>query len=274
MVNVPRLLSVLVVGTLALAPCPVGAQGGAFHHVHPNVSDTRAAAAWYGIHFGADEVAITAGFETAVFGETLVRFREGAPRPRSPLASIDHIGFSVLDVDATLAAVTGAGATVVRESNELQGIRFAFIEDPWGHKVELLADPDLIGFHHLHLNAADPKAMVGWYADVFGGVPERFVEVLDAVRFPADSERKTAGSEMWLIVTPNPSSGLPDTSGIDHVSWSFPEADYGAVFERIKALGIPILVGPQPSVGDWGNDIMFIEAPGGVRIEITELIEK
>ena len=79
---------------------------------------------------------------------------------------------------------------------------------------------------------------------------------------------------MWLIVTPNLSSGVPDTVNIDHVSWSFPQADYAAVVERMRALEIPILVGPQPSVGDWGNDIMFIEAPGGVRIEITELIER
>ena len=183
LVRVPRLLSVLVAGALALVPLQTAAQTGAFHHVHPNVPDTRAAAEWYGTHFGAADVAVTATFDTAVFGETLLRFREGEPVARSPIASIDNLGFSVRDLDATIAAVTGAGATVLREPNEFQGIRFAFIEDPWGHKVEVMEDPDLIGFHHLHLNAADPRAIVGWYADVFGGVPERFVEVLDAVRF-------------------------------------------------------------------------------------------
>ena len=163
---------------------------------------------------------------------------------------------------------------MVRESNELQGIRFAFIEDPWGHKVELLADPDLIGFHHLHLNAADPKAMVGWYADVFGGVPERVRRGARRGSLSGRLRAEDRGQRDVAHRDPEPEQRPPRHERHRSRELELSEADYGAVFERIKALGIPILVGPQPSVGDWGNDIMFIEAPGGVRIEITELIEK
>ena len=45
----------------------------------------------------------------------------------------------------------------------------AFIEDPWGVKIELAQDTERLGFHHIHLNAPDPDASLKWYEDMLGG---------------------------------------------------------------------------------------------------------
>ena len=40
--------------------------------------------------------------------------------------------------------------------------KLAFIEDPWGTRIEVVQDPQKLGFHHLHVRR-QPPATLAWY---------------------------------------------------------------------------------------------------------------
>ena len=124
-----------------------------------------------------------------------------------------------------------------------------------------MQDPDLYGFHHLHLRASDPEAVLDWYQKYFGGEKTRYGGALPAIRY----------STMWLIVQPNPPGGpAPETIPIDHFSFGF--RDFDTPVTKLKEAGTRFTIEPRPSIGGRGNRIAWIQAPGGVKIEITELL--
>jgi predicted enzyme related to lactoylglutathione lyase len=57
---------------------------------------------------------------------------------------LDHIGFDVLDVDATLKKLEAAGIKpgAPVEKNPTTGVLIAFIQDPWGTLIELNQRPN------------------------------------------------------------------------------------------------------------------------------------
>lgn len=245
-------LCALALGVLAC----LGAEASAadWHHIHLTVPETKKAADWYGKLFGG-EVTVTAGFDTAVFGKTLVRFRKGeAGIPGSEGSSVDHIGFSFSDLDAKMAEFRQAGAKVLAEPRQLGQLKFGFIEDLWGTKIEVMQDPDLLGFHHVHLHATDADATLQWYIDRFGGEAAKFGGFLPAVRY----------GDMWLIVQRSGTEKAgTDGRSIDHLGWNF--SDHPAAVAKMKAEGIKFLVEPRHIEDHW---IAFIEGPGGVKIEV------
>ena len=76
--------------------------------------------------------------------------------------------------------VRGSGVRLVRFDDgalvrEIPGLyKTAFITDPWGTKIELVQDEDLLGFHHIQLNSVDPSEALNFYSQVFRGERARF----------------------------------------------------------------------------------------------------
>jgi len=127
-----------------------------FGHVHLFSADPPAAGAWYAKQFGFRSLARTqkrvyrdvqiapAAFVTADHVSMIiypVEYRGGgfvSTRGRV----IDHLGFSVIDLDATLARMRTDGVKVTAEPRSLaEGrIKFAFIEGPDQVAIELIQD--------------------------------------------------------------------------------------------------------------------------------------
>ena len=59
---------------------------------------------------------------------------------------IEHLGFSVADLDATMRALAAIGTKVIEPMKATPGLyKTALIESPWGTRVQLVQDPELLG---------------------------------------------------------------------------------------------------------------------------------
>lgn len=243
---------------LCAAFCTRTASGADWDHVHLTADDTLAAARWYAEHFGG-KLTKSGPFDAVLFGAVLVQWREGRPSSGSVGTVVDHIGFSVENVHATLSELDTAGTKILSRARRLEvgGFSFAFVEDPWGTKIELLDDGEP-GFHHVHLATADPQATLVWYENAFEGEPSDFrrLSFIPGLRY----------GDIWLLVAKAQSVTTPnDGSSLDHIAWSLQDLD--ATVERLRAAGVEILVEPVVS-GD--RRVAFVRGPDGARIELIE----
>lgn len=137
-----------------------------FGHVHMFSADPPAAGAWYARHFGWRVFAqkqkrefrgvpigpaafVTAGHVSMII-YPVEYVRTTAPqlwKDRTGFAStrgrvVDHLGFAVADLDATLTRLRDDAVTVKTEPASLAGgkLRFAFIEGPDAVAIELVED--------------------------------------------------------------------------------------------------------------------------------------
>lgn len=256
----PRILRCATLVLFAVAIVSPNATAIDWDHVHLVAPDTQAATKWYHAHFGGT-VTKSGPFDAILFGTNLIKFKKGnADTGASESSPVDHVGFSVDDVAAKVASLEADGAKVLSKSRFVQAgdFHFAFVEDPWGTKIELIDDTDVTGFHHVHLMTADPEKTIQWYADVYGGEITRFKKLppLPAILY----------GDMWLIVSKSQDALKPFKGrSIDHLGWLLP--DFEATVSTLKEKGAKFLVGPQKS----GDHMMaFIEGPDGVKIELVE----
>ena len=169
---------------LALAATP--------HHIHIALSHASEAVKWYEEHMGCEAIE---GRSNAVdCGTVEIGFVLGTTQGGSAGSGIDHIGFSVVDLQAKMnelekVGVRGSGVrlqrfddgSLVRDIPSL--FKIAFIFDPWGTRIELVQDAETLGFHHIHLNSVDPAATLQWYQEVLGGTPASLKGMLDGLLF-------------------------------------------------------------------------------------------
>ena len=142
-----------------------------FTHVHIRVPDTAAAAAWHEELMGGEVRPGGPGpFIHYSNGFVGTMSNDGEVAPPSDEGVIDHFGIAVADVPATVTKARDMGAQVMTEPQEgITAPVIAFIEDPWGVRIELVEDPVYSGVNHIHLFAADPDAVRDWFLAVFGG---------------------------------------------------------------------------------------------------------
>src|SRR5262245_39137921 len=98
--GVQRVMTMAAVALIAGAP-QVQAQTGFANmvdHLHLAVPDQAKAVAWYQKHFGGQPT--KEGEERLMFGETRVIFQKNDKPTPSAGSVLDHIGFSVADLDA------------------------------------------------------------------------------------------------------------------------------------------------------------------------------
>jgi len=229
-----------------------------YDHVHLAVPDPAAAAAWYGRHFGGEPV--DGRDDRTLIGVTRFIFRQEANARPSEGGAVDHLGFSVTDVNAKLRELEADGATITTQRREVTGLfPISFAVDPWGIRLEIVEEPQHLGFHHIHLRTADVEATMQEYLRLFGGVRTPMRGSRDAILYPGN---------VWLMFTNG--EGFPTAgSAIDHLGWRALELP--PKLAEMRSKGVEVTRGPNDLTFENGTiSVFFIEGPRDVTIEIVQ----
>jgi catechol 2,3-dioxygenase-like lactoylglutathione lyase family enzyme len=249
------------VAVLALMHTPASAQSGFANmvdHIHLAAPDQAKAVEWYQQYFGGQMT--KEGPDRLLFGETrIIIQRNEKPEPSSG-SVVDHIGFSVPDLDAAMKAFQAGGVRITQPVRDVAGLfKLAFIEDPWGTRIEVVQDPQKLGLHHVHLRAPEPSAALAWYVDKFGGSIGKLKDRIDGIDYGG----------VWVLVQrgdATPSQG----HSIDHIG--FRPLNVDAAVTALKAKNVKVTTEPRPLTLPSGTSmrLAFIEGPDGVRIELVQ----
>ena len=228
-----------------------------YDHVHLAVPDQAKAVEWYRTMLGGQ--LSSEGKDRVTFGKTRFIFLKAENAQPSANTAIDHIGFSFADLDAKMKEFAAAGVKVVTPVRDVPGLfKLGFIEDPWGVKIEVVQDPETLGFHHIHLRAPDPAASLAWYQERFGGETAKLRGRIDALKY----------GDVWVLVQKGdatPSVG----HAIDHVGWRVPDLD--KKLAELNAKNIKVLqVVTALTLATGVVHFSFVEDPSGTKIEIVQ----
>jgi catechol 2,3-dioxygenase-like lactoylglutathione lyase family enzyme len=228
-----------------------------YDHVHLAVPDQLAAVEWYRKNLGGQLSA--EGKDRVTFGKTRFIFLKAENPLPSAGTAIDHIGFSFADLDAKMKDLEAAGVKIAAPAREIAGfLKLAFIEDPWGTRIEVVQDPDTLGFHHVHLRAPDPAVSLAWYRERFGGETARLKGRIDGLKY----------GDVWVLVAKGdatPSVG----HAIDHIGWRV--ADLDKTLAALEAQRIKVVQGQTALTLATGVvHYSFVEDPNGTKIEIVQ----
>ncbi len=243
------LLSIFVLsGQIARADMP-------YDHVHLRMNDPAKGAEWYASHMGGD---LQSGSPAVKYKQTMLRFFAGEDVGASGNSVIDHIGFSFANLDAKVAELEAAGVKVTMPVREIPGLfKIAFVEDPWGGRIELAEDHEWgEGFHHIHLRDPDPAGMLKWLHESFGGETAQLGGRLDVV--------KQGGVLMAAMKSEAPTE--PSTNHVfDHLGYSVTNIE-DALKDLTSKGGKQ--VGEIQSMGPV--KFGFVEGPSGVLVELVQ----
>jgi catechol 2,3-dioxygenase-like lactoylglutathione lyase family enzyme len=259
------MLSALFAGFAAGAfSSPVAAQTFPYDHIHLNVPDPAAAANWYEKFFGGKR--ITEAPNRLMYGSTRLLFLRKADAQPSSGSAIDHLGFSFADLDAKMKEFEAGGVKIVTPVRDIPGLfKLGFVEDPWGTRIEVVQDPDLLGLHHIHLRDPDPEDAFTWLLAKFGGERSKLKGRIDGIKYSAPGF-----SDMWILVQRGaavPSEG----HAIDHIGWRS-QGPLAKTIDELRGEGVKILTEPRPLPLPNGPSINFayVAGPAGAKIELVE----
>jgi len=254
-------LMCFAVGT---ASYPAAAQAFPYDHLHLNVPDPAAAASWYEKNFGARRLA--EGPDRLMFGSTRFLFMRKADAKPSSGSVVDHLGFSFPDLAAKMKELEAAGVKIVTPVRDAPGLfKLAFVEDPWGTRIEVVEDPELLGLHHIHLRAPDPDEAFGWLLAKFGGERTKLKGRIDGVKYSAPGF-----SSVWILVQrgdAEPSEG----HAIDHIGFRS-VGPLANTIDGLRAKGVTVTSEPRPlaMANGPGVNFSYVAGPAGAKIEIVE----
>ena len=266
--NLALMLS-LAAGSLIVAPAV--ARAASVHHIHITASAGTEAVKWYARHLGCQPVdgradaADCGGVEIVFVAQPTLGGTQGT--------GVNHIGFSYADLEAKMeeleaVGVRGSGVRLQRFEDgstvrDVPGLfKIAFIFDPWGTRIELVEDPETLGFHHIHLSATDPQATLQWYSDVFGAEKASLKGRLDGLRL----------GDVWLLTSQHSESRPASTENraIDHLGFEV-EALGRKVSKAMTDAGAHFAASPtKPENGRTSAKRGFISGPDAVRIAVVE----
>src|SRR5687768_9138543 len=248
-------LCVLAAVTLSGAPRMAAAQSATlpYDHIHLNVPDPAVASAWYEKYFGGKR--ITEAPDRLMFGSTRFMFLRNATAKPSAGSAIDHVGFSFADLDAKMKEFAAAGVKVTTPARDVQGLfKLAFLEDPWGTRIEVVQDAELLGLHHIHMRGPDTEQVFSWLLGNFGGERTQLKGRLDAIKYSAPGF-----SDMWILVQrgdATPSLGM----AIDHIGWR--SAGLNDTIAELKGKGVTVTSEPRALDLPNGPPINFAYVAG------------
>lgn len=241
-----------------------------YHHVHITSASPLQAVDWYTRHMGCEPV--TDRNDAANCYGVEVVFVPQITTGTSQGTGIDHIGFSVADLPGRMAeledvGVRGSGVRLQRNDDgstwrDVPGLfKIAFVFDPWGTRIEMVEDPETLGFHHVHLSAANPEETLAWYRDVMGGTPDSLKGQLDGLKF----------GDVWFLVSQN-AEGIPGSTierAIDHVAFVLDDLDSAAADFRRQDVRFE----QEPAIPEGGRTSAkraFLAGPDNVRVAVVE----
>ena len=254
--------TIVTLALACLAAVAVSAAGPApqvidYDNVHIRVLDPEKAAAWYVSALGATPSNPPApGTAQVTFGANVITITKGDTVQASAGTLIDHIGLSYADLDAAVRKAEAAGAKVTTTPRESPGIfKYAYIEDPWGVRIEMVEDTEHLGFHHVHLRVTDPDATLTWYEQMFGGERAKLRGRVDGVRF----------NGVWLFAMGSGAEAPPPPAAIMLVALRVNDVD--AALQRLNANGVTTAAAPRdlPALR-----YAFVQDPNGIRIEVVK----
>ena len=254
----------------ALVAMPATAQEAGFHHIHITASSPTEGVRWYVRHLDCEPVADRP--DTADCGTAELTFMVQPTLGSTQGTGVNHISFSYPDLAAKMAeleavGVRGSGVRLQRFPDgstwrDVPGLyKLGYIFDPWGTRIQMVEDPDTLGFHHVQLSAEDPDATLAWYRDVLGGEPASLRGQIDALRF----------DDVWVLVSAH-EQGVPASTvgrAIDHIAFVVDDLDAAAT----GMAELDVVFEQEPSVPANARTQVqraFLVAPDGVRLEVVE----
>lgn len=265
------------VRTLAAAVLLAGAVPGAAHaaqgtlrEVYITASSPSEGVRWYVQHMKCE--AMPDRRDAARCGDVDLVFVVQPTMGSTQGTGVNHLGFSFKDLPAKMAelekvGVQGSGVRLQRFADgamvrDVAGLfKIGFIFDPWGTRIELVQDTERLGFHHVHLSAADPAATLAWYRDALGGKPARLKGQLDGLVFDG----------IWLLVSRHGEGRPATTSGraIDHLA--FVVKDVNAAARDLRRRNVAFLEEPGvPRGARTPARRALVTGPDNVRLAVIE----
>src|SRR5262245_56160372 len=171
---------------VACASSFAGAQTKAmlpYDHIHLNEPAAEASVWWEKNIPGGRR--ITEAPDRIMYGAVRLMFLGSRSSGGSKGSVIEHVGFSVADLDAKMRELAAINTKVIEPVKSVSGLyKTALIEDPWGTHIQLVQDPELLGLHHIQLRAPDTEAAYAWLLDKFGGERTKIKGQLDSIKYP------------------------------------------------------------------------------------------
>jgi catechol 2,3-dioxygenase-like lactoylglutathione lyase family enzyme len=227
-------------------------------HIHLNVPDQAKGVQWYQKNFGGQPM--TEAPDRLMFGDTRLIFLKNDKGQPSTGSALDHLGFSVADLDAKMKEFEAEGVKIATPARDVPGLfKLAFVEDPWGTRIEVVQDSDKLGLHHVHLRAPDPAVVLAWYKEKFGGETAKLKDRIDGLKY----------SGVWILAQrgdATPSEG----HAVDHIGWR--TNDLAAKTAELKGQGVTFTTEPRPLKLASGTIVNFayLAGPAGAKIELVQ----
>jgi catechol 2,3-dioxygenase-like lactoylglutathione lyase family enzyme len=236
-----------------------------FDHIHLNEPAAEASQWWEQNIPGGRR--ITEAPNRIMYGAVRLMFLGARSSGGSVGSVIEHLGFSVPDLDATMRALAKIDTKVVEPVKDTPGLyKTALIESPWGTRIQLVQDRELLGLHHIQLRSPDTEGMYAWLLDKFGGERTRIKGQVDSVKYSGIPGFTT----VYILAAAGPSVASQGRA-IDHIGWRSIGTinDTKAMLEgksvRLTTQPVPLNLPNGPSI-----NYFYVAGPDGARIEIVE----
>ncbi len=240
------------------------------HHLEIIAASPTEAVRWYARHMDCDP--LDGRSDSVGCGGVELIFAARPTMGSTQGTGVNHVAFSYADVNSKMAeleavGVRGSGVRLQRFEDgstlrDLPGLfRHGFVFDPWGTRIELLQDPDRLGFHHVHLSASDPAATLAWYRNGFGGKPAKLRQREDALLF----------GQVWLLASSHRDGAPAPTEGraIARIAFSVPGLDRAAT--RMRRDGVEFASEPAvPPNGRSSAKLALLAGPDRVTVAAVE----
>ena len=265
-----RLLAAFVFGALALLGNAANAAAQTkpmlpYDHIHLNEPAAEASVWWEKNIPGARR--ITEAPDRLMYGAVRLLFLGSQSSGGSLGSVIEHLGFSVADLDTKMRELSAINTKVIEPANSVAGLyKTALIESPWGTQIQLVQDPELLGFHHVQLRVPDPEVAYTWLLDKFGGERTKIKGQLDSVKYPGNG-----GFTTVYIIAARGESVPSQGRAIDHIGWRS-TATISETKTMLEGKQVQLTSQPRPLTLPGGPPInyFYIAGPSGARIEIVE----
>jgi catechol 2,3-dioxygenase-like lactoylglutathione lyase family enzyme len=159
-----------------------------------------------------------------------------------------------------------AGIKIITPPKDVPGlVKVAEVEDPWGTRIQVVQDRDLLGLHHVNLRGPDPEQIFAWLLTKFGGQRTKLKGIADAIKYSAPGF-----SDMWVLVARGDTEPSEDHA-IDHIGWRS-TGPLAKTIDGLRVEGVTVLTEPRPLPLANGPTInySYVAGPAGVKIEIVE----
>jgi len=253
--------------TLGIAPAsaqvaPANEMGVTMGHYHMNSRDIEANKKILVAMGGTYKK--NGNFDMVMFPNVVVFLNQGPGTPPATGGSVgtvvNHFGFLVPNVQASIAKWRAAGVTVEPGGNGRMDQ--AFVTTPDGVRIEILEDKDQtvpIRNHHIHfyVQADEIPKIQAWYAKTFGAKPG-----MRGQNVAAD----LPGVNLSFSKTDMPAVSTKGHT-LDHIGFDVKNLE--AFCKKAQADGIKV-DRPYALNAQSGTGICFISDPWGTSIELNE----